>query len=143
SAQHWGLTASDGPGPTVRQVGGRVVRFWDYRARGVPYGPDDGTIAPWAAVTSLPFAPEVVLPTIRGLIADDIGVGGRTGRRPYGFEASVNFTFPGEPGGCWCSPWNYALNQGPLVVMVENYRSGTIWALMRSCDPIISGLRGA
>lgn len=143
SAQHWGLTASDGPGPAVHQVGGRVVRFWDYRARGVPYGPDDGTIAPWAAVTSLPFAPEVVLPTIRGLIADDIGVGGRTGRRPFGFEASINFTFPGEPGSCWRSPWNYALNQGPLVVMVENYRSGTIWALMRACEPIANGLRGA
>jgi hypothetical protein len=43
-------------------VSGVELQFFDYLARGVPYGPDDGTIAPWAAVTSLPFAPEIVLP---------------------------------------------------------------------------------
>jgi len=45
-------------------VGGIERQFFDYLGRGVPYGPDDGTIAAWAAVTSLPFAPEIVLPTI-------------------------------------------------------------------------------
>ena len=40
-------------------------RFFDYLARGVPHGPDDGTLAPWAVVASLPFAPEIVLPAIR------------------------------------------------------------------------------
>jgi len=39
-------------------------QFFDYLGRGVPDGPDDGTIAPWAVMTSLPFAPEFVLPTI-------------------------------------------------------------------------------
>ena len=38
--------------------------FFDYVTRGAPYGPDDGTVAPWAVVASLPFAPEIVLPTI-------------------------------------------------------------------------------
>ena len=61
----WGLTASDGPGPATRRIDGVERRFYDYKARGIPYGPDDGTIAPWAAVASLPFAPEIVLPTIR------------------------------------------------------------------------------
>ena len=44
---------------------GSSASFFDYIARGVPYGPDDGTIAPWAVVASLPFAPEIVLPTIK------------------------------------------------------------------------------
>ena len=146
SPRHWGITASDGPGPAVCTVDGKRRRFWNYRARGVPYGPDDGTIAPWAAVTSLPFAPELVLPTIREFIADEIGSGDAsrgTGGRPHGFEASINFSFPSERGNCWRSPWNYALNQGPLVMMAENFRTGLIWRLMRSCDFVARGLRGA
>lgn len=64
--QHfWGLTASDGPYRTVRQFGGVERHFFGYVARGVPYGPDDGTVAPWAVVASLHFAPEIVLPTVQ------------------------------------------------------------------------------
>ena len=59
----WGITASDGPGDVTRQIEGVERRFFDYLARAVPDGPDDGTIAPWAVVASLPFAPEIVLPT--------------------------------------------------------------------------------
>lgn len=44
------------------KVNGKQRTFYDYVARGVPFGPDDGTVAPWAAVASLPFAPEIVLP---------------------------------------------------------------------------------
>ena len=87
----WGLTASDGPGWTVRTVKGIERRFFDYIARGAPYGPDDGTIAPWAVVASLPFAPEIVLPTIRNFAAMDLGM-----LRPYGFKATFNRTFPVE-----------------------------------------------
>jgi hypothetical protein len=64
----WGFTASDGPGPATLTIDGIERQFYDYLARGVPYGPDDGTIAPWAAVASLPFAPEIVLPTIKNMI---------------------------------------------------------------------------
>ena len=60
----WGITASNGPGPITRRIKGVTRRFLGYRARGVPYGPDDGTLAPWAVVASLPFAPEIVLPTL-------------------------------------------------------------------------------
>jgi hypothetical protein len=59
------LTASNGPGPATRRVKGVTRRFHGYLARGVPYGPDDGTLAPWAVVASLPFAPEIVLPTLQ------------------------------------------------------------------------------
>ena len=61
----WGITASDGPGPIVLEIDGIQRRFFDYEARGAPYGPDDGTIAPWAVAASLPFAPEIVLPTLQ------------------------------------------------------------------------------
>ena len=60
----WGITASDGPGPTTIKVKGVERQFFDYVARGAPFGPDDGTLAPWAVVASLPFAPELVLPAI-------------------------------------------------------------------------------
>lgn len=136
----WGLTASDGPGPATLRIDGIERRFYDYLARGAPFGPDDGTIAPWAAVASLPFAPEIVLPTIQNMI--------RLGVAPsccsYGLAASFNPTFPGSTGESgWVSPWNYGLNQGPLVLMVENYRSGLIWNLLRRCPYLVAGLTRA
>ncbi|MEZ4236163.1 MAG: glucoamylase family protein [Myxococcota bacterium] len=135
---HWGITASDGPGPVVREVDGRRLKFFGYTARGAPYGPDDGTIAPWGAVSSLPFAPEVVLPTIRRFHHDDIGADGR----PFGFEATVNFTFPTEDG-CWRSPCNFGLHQGPVVSMPEHHRPGLVWELRRRSAPVVRGLRRA
>jgi len=42
----WGLTASDGPGPSIRTVNGVKRKFYNYKARGAPFGPDDGTISP-------------------------------------------------------------------------------------------------
>ena len=61
----WGITASDGPGFVTRKVDGIERVFFDYIARGAPYGPDDGTVAPWAVAASLPFAPEIVVPDAR------------------------------------------------------------------------------
>ena len=87
----WGITASDGPGWTVRTVRGKERQFFDYIARGAPYGPDDGTLAPWAVVASLPFAPEIVLPTIKNFDLMDLGM-----LEPYGFKATFNRTFPVE-----------------------------------------------
>ncbi len=62
---NWGFTASDGPGPAIITINGEDKIFYDYIARGVPFGPDDGTISPWAVVASLPFAPDIVVGTIR------------------------------------------------------------------------------
>jgi hypothetical protein len=61
----WGFTACDGPGWMKRVVDGVERQFFDYAARGAPLGPDDGTIAPWVVLASLPFAPEIVVPTVR------------------------------------------------------------------------------
>ncbi len=136
----WGTTACDGPGPALRKAAGRKRRFFDYTPRGVPYGPDDGTIAPWAAVASLPFAPEIVLPTIahfRTLKLHEAN--------PYGFKASFNPSFPTDkshPAG-WVSPWHFGINEGPTVIMIENYRSGFLWDLMRDCPAFRTGLNRA
>ncbi|TDR38362.1 putative glucoamylase [Tahibacter aquaticus] len=60
----WGITASEGPGPENLNVDGIDREFFDYVGRGVPFGPDDGTLAPWGVVASLPFAPEIVFATL-------------------------------------------------------------------------------
>ncbi len=136
----WGITASDGPGEITCERDGVERRFFDYLARAVPDGPDDGTIAPWAVAASLPFAPEIVLPTLahfKRLHLSDA--------HPYGFKATFNPTFPdagGSPQG-WVSPWHFGINLGPIVVMIENHRSGLVWRLTRGCRPIIAGLRAA
>ncbi|HEY3204967.1 MAG TPA: glucoamylase family protein [Thermoanaerobaculia bacterium] len=132
----WGITASEGPGPVTLEVDGVTRHFFDYVARGVPRGPDDGTLAPWAVVASLPFVPEIVMPTIANFHA--MGVG----RGPYGFEATFNPTFPTNtkaPCG-WVSPYNFGLNDGPILLMVENHRTGLVWELMRRCPYLVRGL---
>jgi xylan 1,4-beta-xylosidase len=130
----WGITASDGPGQENLTVDGVAREFLGYRARGVPDGPDDGTIAPWAALASLPFAPEIVLPTIRHLIGLDLHR-----RSRHGFRSTFNLTYP-QPGG-WVGPWHYGINQGPAVLMVENHRTGLLWDLMRRVPALVRGLR--
>ena len=81
----WGVTASDGPGPSTLLVDGVERRFYDYIARGAPYGPDDGTLAPWAVVASLPFAPDVVLPTLENVERMRLNEA-----QQYGYKASFN-----------------------------------------------------
>jgi hypothetical protein len=136
----WGITASNGPGPAVRRVHGVTRRFLGYRARGVPNGPDDGTLAPWAVVASLPFAPEIVLPTLEHYLERYPSM-----HREHGLVCSLNPTFPGSPrhGGGWVSGSHFALDQGPIVLMIENYRSGLLWRLMHRCPVMVNGLRRA
>jgi hypothetical protein len=136
----WGFTASDGPGPVALKIDGVDRDFFDYEARGAPYGPDDGTIAPWAAATSLPFAPEIVVPTLQYFndAYPDM-------TSEYGFKCSFNPTFQSanhsKPG--WISKGYYGLDQGPIVMMIENYRTGFLWELMKKCPFIGEGLRKA
>jgi len=137
----WGLTASDGPGPAVLTVDGVQRTFYDYVARGAPFGPDDGTIAPWAVVTSLPFAPEIVIKTIRHALERLQS----NGRSPYGLDSSFNLTYPVATGNIpgWVSPWIFGLNQGPILLMIENYETELIWKIVRRCPYIANGLRQA
>jgi hypothetical protein len=136
-AKQWGITASSGPGPDTLRVDGKEQKFFGYAARGIPDGPDDGTIAPWAVVASLPFAPEIVLPTLQHF--DELNL---RAANPYGYKATFNQTYSASPDGAagWVSPWHYGLNQGPVVLMIENYRSGLVWRLLRHCPHVVRGL---
>ncbi|WDZ78915.1 glucoamylase family protein [Ensifer adhaerens] len=136
----WGFTASDGPGWTKGTVNGREREFFDYLARGAPFGPDDGTVSPWAVVASLPFAPEIVIPTVWNCGRMKLGM-----TRLYGFRPSFNRSFPveGSEAGWWVSPYHFGIDQGPVVLMIENYRTGLLWNIMRRCAPIVVGLRRA
>ena len=139
-ANFWGITASDGPGWTTRRIDGIDRSFFDYVARGAPFGPDDGTVAPWAVVASLPFAPEIVLPTVRDFQDVYPQVTGR-----YCFRCSFNLTFADDSDGGigWTSPYHFGINLGPVVLMCENYRTEFLWRLMRSCRYVVAGLKRA
>jgi hypothetical protein len=137
----WGITASDGPGPAVREIEGIRREFHGYLARGAPFGPDDGTISPWAVVASLPFAPDAVCETIRHAIEKLESIK----KVVHGFDASFNPTFKvpsGDPNG-WVSPFKFGLDEGPIILMIENYFSGLFWNLFRQCPHVVTGLRRA
>jgi hypothetical protein len=136
----WGITATDGPGFERRLVNGIERVFYGYHARGAPYGPDDGTVAPWVVVASLPFAPEIVIPTVRAMSRLDLGATKR-----YGFKPSFNPTYLDAVSstGWWVTPYHFGVDQGPVILMIENYRTGLIWNIMRRCPYIVAGLRRA
>jgi hypothetical protein len=138
----WGLTASDGPGPAVLEVNGVQRTFFGYEARGAPFGPDDGTVSPWAVATSVPFAPEIVIKTMRYIVERLKSLG----RSPYGgFVASFNPTYPESSSNlhAWTSPWIFGLNEGPILMMIENYHTELIWNAVRRCPYIVKGLQRA
>lgn len=141
----WGLTAGDGPDAEMLH-GGKKIFCPGYGARGVAidYQDDDGTIAPTAAISSLPFAPEVCLPTLEAMW-------NRWPVGKYGFFDGYNETFtdlakspnaqPGYP--YWVDRDQLGIDQGPIVLMLENYRSGLLWKLMRKNPYIVAGLKRA
>lgn len=149
-ADLWGLTASDGPGDLTLAVGGRARRFYGYAARGASFTEvrDDGTIAPTAAGGSLPFAPEIALPAL-------IAIRERHGDLifgPYGFLDAFNESFPADapaaqgrvvPGRGWFDTDYLGIDQGPILAMVENYRTGLVWSYLRRNPHIVRGLRRA
>ena len=116
------------------------MKFYDYKARKIPYGPDDGTISARAAISSLPFAPEIVLPALQHLNTNYPHMNGK-----YGWKDSFNPTFKSSHHGAdvWISKNYYSLAQGSIILMIENYQTGFFWQLMRSCPYIIAGLRKA
>ncbi|HEX6384933.1 MAG TPA: glucoamylase family protein, partial [Anaerolineae bacterium] len=134
----WGITASDGPGDVTKVVDGVERRFYGYMARTIPPDrPDDGTLSPWASIASLPFAPEIVLPTIRYFNENYPEMVSE-----LGFKCSFNPTFPAGESG-WIADGYYGLDQGPIVIMIENYLTEIVWRLMRRCPYIVTGLRRA
>ena len=137
-ADCWGISAGDGPRAKRRRIAGRRQSFYGYAARGVPYGPDDGTLSGPAMLSSLVFAPELVLSTLRALClrsgCDNVSL-----IRASGFNPTVA---EGGPNG-WVSPGEFGLDQGMIVLMIENYRSGLPWRLGRANPFVRAGLRRA
>jgi hypothetical protein len=134
----WGFTACNGPHGEVENLFGDIERCRGYAARGVPFGPDDGTIAPWAPLACLPFDPDAAMSAL-GHIRKTFPQLLREGR----FPSSFNPTLQGEGPEGWVSPGCSGLDQGLLVMMIENSRTELIWRLMRSCQPIRRGLERA
>jgi hypothetical protein len=134
----WGLSAGDGPIPGRLRIDGIERRFFGYTARGVPYGADDGTIAPPAALASIAFAPEMALAAIRHFCSQYPGM-----INEYRLPSGFNPTLARNGSRGWISDGYFGLDQGIVVLMIENYRSQLIWNLMRQCPYIGTGLRNA
>lgn len=137
SRNFWGITAGDGPSDRDLRLDGRDQRFFGYMSRGVPYGPDDGTIAPWAMLATLPFDADAALSGTRNLLEryTRVCVQDR-------FASGFNPTLIADGRG-WLSEGWYGLDQGLLVMMIENHRSGMIWDLFRKSPYVQAGLKGA
>ena len=133
----WGVTAGDGPASEDVQPNDRDRRYFGYMARGVPYGPDDGTFAPWAMTATLPFDADAALRGTRHLLETYPQV--CTNDR---FASGFNPSLTPDVGG-WLSAGWYGLDQGLIVMMIENQRSGLVWDLTRRCSAIRRGLRRA
>jgi len=137
----WGFTASDGPGDTTIVVDGVKRRFEGYTAHGVSFDwvNNDGTITPAAAGGSIPFAPRICL---QALMAMKEKYGQRVWRK-YGFIDAFNPTYPTKDGKGWFDKDYLGIDQGPILIMLENYRTGFVWKIMRKNKYIVEGLRRA
>jgi hypothetical protein len=136
----WGLTAGDGPSHQLPELAHERRRLFGYTARGVPHGPDDGTIAGWAALASLPFAPEIAWCAALNMLQRYPEMLS-TQRYASGFNPTLAGAAAGP--GAWVSAGHFGLDQGIVVMMIENYRTGLIWRLMRDCPYVRTGLRRA
>jgi hypothetical protein len=131
----WGLTACDGPGDMTRTVDGRQRTFYGYAARGASATEvrDDGTIAPTAAISSIAFTPELSIQAMREMRSRY----GDPLYRKYGFVDAFNPTLG------WFDVDYLGIDQGPIVAMIENHRSGLVWNTMKKNPHILRGLKRA
>ncbi|MFN2370239.1 MAG: glucoamylase family protein, partial [Candidatus Krumholzibacteriia bacterium] len=144
----WGLTACDGPVSGTFTIGGRERTFQTYDARGASFTrvTDDGTVCPSAAAGSLPFAPELVVPLLVALVQDH----GERIWGEYGFLDALNPTFTldvpvqhgrVDPEHGWYDTDYLGIDQGPILAMIENHRSGLVWDTLRANPHLVRGLQ--
>jgi hypothetical protein len=148
----WGITASDGPADMELEEGGVSRLFRTYSARGIGAAGtgthDDCTLAPTAAVASIPFAPELAIPAV-------LEMNRRFGEHiyaKYGFFDAFNlsFNFDGPllhgryiSGFGWVDGDYLGIDQGAILAMLENYRSAMIWRVMHKNPYVRRGLQRA
>lgn len=129
----WGLTACDGPGSGYNTNG---KKFKGYSARGTSGAnlvwDDDGTIAPTAAAGSIVFAPKIVITALEAM-KDRYGNKGLWNK--YGFVDAFN------PTVNWYDPDYLGIDEGPIVIMIENFRNGFVWKYMMKDTVIETGLK--
>ncbi len=114
SDECWGLTASDIPnGYTANSPGN-----------------DNGTIAPTAALASFPYTPEESMKAMRYFY---YALGDKLFGE-YGFHDAFNLSQR------WFAPSYIAIDQGPIVVMIENYRTGLLWEYFMKNEEVQRGL---
>jgi hypothetical protein len=146
----WGLTACDGPMDATLTIDGRPRTFYGYAARGATTGEirDDGTIAPTAAISSIAFTPELSIAAIREM-KDRYG---KNLYAKYGFLDAFNPTLRTsqgvtsghvDPAQGWFDVDYLGIDQGPIVAMIENHRSGLVWKTMQKNPHVVRGLKRA
>lgn len=123
----WGVTACDGPGDKYNFGDKKFIGYAGRGASGPDYNYfDDGTIAPYGPISSIAFAPEIVLPTIKA-------INQRYGAKiwgKYGYYDSFN------PTADWVDNDFLGIDEGPMFLMIENFRSGLVWEYVMK-DPVI------
>jgi hypothetical protein len=146
----WGLTACDGPANKTLTIGGRSRQFHTYNARGAALGDerDDGTLCPTAVGGAVPFAPEFTIPVLLAMRATY----GTKLFSTYGFLDAFNPTFTAvgqqetgtvDPALGWFDVDYLGIDQGPILAMIENYRTDLVWRVMRGNGHIVRGLKRA
>jgi hypothetical protein len=138
----WGLTACDGPYNGEKNINGNLRTFYDYRARGAAQTNivDDGTIAPTAAGGSYPFIPKEADETLKYMwetyYENLIG--------KYGFKDAFNLTYKDEKNkNGWFDTDYLGIDQGPILLQIENHDSELLWKIMRKNPYIVAGLKKA
>lgn len=146
----WGVTACDGPADIERVFGGKLRRFASYAGRGMggARAYDDGTIAPYGAGSSIPFAPDIAAAAVAAMRE-------RYGAEIYGrygfFAFNPSFTFTDvkllhgriAPGVGWVDTDYLGIEVGPQLAMLGNHRGGLVWQTMRGNAHLRRGLRQA
>ena len=146
----WGLSACDGPMDAAVTIDGRRREFHSYTARGVAENDirDDGTIAPTAAASSIVFAPELAIPAMREMSTRY----GTNLYAQYGFLDAFNPTLRTteklkhgriDPAQGWFDIDYLGIDEGPIVAMIENYRSSLVWKTMSRNPHVVRGLKRA
>ncbi len=143
-ANEWGLTACDGPKDTTAIINNTKVHFMGYSARGAASirVVDDGTIAPTAVGGSIPFAPEICIPALEKMWNKYANTPLVT---EYGFKDAYNmtYTFGKENKNGWIDSDYLGIDQGPIIIQIENYRSQFVWNLMKKNPYVVAGLKKA